>query len=136
MADEGTFESLPNGDVNETGTMYNPKTDKYEPYIETWRRYKETPGAEYCVLERIGEGQAFLGRVGDRALGLAKAESEVYSAWRDELQESKWIRRFQISGQGIATLPQLPVHLPEEWSEGSQVQLGGHSWIVHTIGRL
>jgi hypothetical protein len=73
VPDQGSFITLPNGDVSETGVMHNLATGKTEPYEEVWRRFPREEG-DYCVLERVGGdrgAKAFVGRVGVRALGLS-----------------------------------------------------------------
>ncbi|ORY27122.1 hypothetical protein BCR39DRAFT_446757, partial [Naematelia encephala] len=88
LPDQGIFETLSNEDVTETGTMYNPKTTLYEPYVETWRRLPQATGVPYLVL-RLDKsslvhgraGVAFLGRVGPHALGIAKTDDGRFYAW-------------------------------------------------------
>jgi hypothetical protein len=111
--------------------MYNPKTNLDESYVERWRRYAQPPGAAYCVLERQGEGIAYLGRVGSKALGLSKVGDE-FVAWRDESEDGTWKRVYGAQGG----LPRLPVEMPETWKEGELVSLGASEWIVRTVGTL
>ncbi|OCF40447.1 hypothetical protein I317_05750 [Kwoniella heveanensis CBS 569] len=157
--DQGVFDTLPNGDVTETGIMHNPKTDRYEPYVETWRRLNLGSGADipYLVLERqkkketnasaesgtnTGEHEheegVFIGRVGGYALGLAKVDG-VYHAWRDSLSENGWERVYEFSNYKECLrelLPTLPVSVPEGWTEGATVKLGESEWIVRAAGTV
>lgn len=134
LEDVGAFSSLPNGDVLETGAMYNPKSGKNESYEEVWRRLPVPSGAEYFVLER-GDGKAFLGRVGSLALGAAKVNDE-YLAWRDELVEGAWKRKYAF-GEGLdAAIPSALIEVPFEWVPGATVKFGGHDWIVRTAGSV
>ncbi|WVQ99158.1 hypothetical protein IAU59_006290 [Kwoniella sp. CBS 9459] len=149
MPDQGVFDTLPNGDVTETGTMHNPKTDQYEPYVETWRRLKVGDNVPYLVLERLspktspsngghGEEGVFIGRVGGYALGLAKVQGAYY-AYRDSLSGGKWERVYKFSDgkEDLQTLiPALPVEIPSDWTKGATVRLGDAEWIVRTVGTV
>lgn len=139
VPDQGSFTTLPNGDVSETGVMHNLATGKTEPYEEVWRRFPREQGG-YCVLERLGgDGgpKAFVGRVGSRALGLGMDADGVFTGWREEKDVSGWRRVYQFTGNnGNAGLPSLPDPIPVEWKEGQEVELGGSAWIVRTVGRL
>ncbi|WVW83614.1 hypothetical protein I302_105635 [Kwoniella bestiolae CBS 10118] len=138
MPDQGKFETLPNGDVIEIGIMHNPKTNLYEDYVETWRRMKLPSSSPYVVLESQEEGvQAYLGRVGEHALGLAKSKDEEYCAWRDRLESGEWKRICEFGSAVEKLLPRLPSDLPVEWSKGETVHLNGDSkWTVKTVGKL
>ncbi|WWC61543.1 uncharacterized protein I303_104127 [Kwoniella dejecticola CBS 10117] len=138
MPDQGVFETLLNGNVTETGTMFNPKTNLYEPYVETWRRKQLPAGQPYFVIQSKQEDvQAYIGRVGNYALGLAKDPDGRYYACRDELVEgeSKWKRIYEF-GQVGRYLPELPVDVTQEWSRGKTIELGGSAWEIKTIGKL
>ncbi|WVF71738.1 hypothetical protein IAT40_006546 [Kwoniella sp. CBS 6097] len=149
MPDQGVFDSLPNEDVTETGTMHNPKTDRYEPYVETWRRLNLGQNVPYLVLERQGlksktgkddhqEEGVFIGRVGTYALGLAKVGGSYY-AWRDSLGAKGWERVYEFSddkGRLQSLLPTLPAEVPSEWSEGDVIKLGEGEWIVRAASTV
>jgi hypothetical protein len=137
MPDQGVFADLPNGDVTETGIMYNPKTDKYQNYVEVWRRLPAEPGQAYCVLERIdgdGTARAFLGRVGSQSLGLEKSSHGVFSAWREETT-AKGVRKVYEKGD-TSRLPSLSTIGPAGYRSGETITLGGELWRVHTAGVL
>ncbi|OCF57152.1 hypothetical protein L486_04607 [Kwoniella mangroviensis CBS 10435] len=138
MPDQGKFETLPNGDVIEIGIMHNPKTNLYEDYVETWRRMKLPAAAPYIVLASEDGGiQAYLGRVGEHALGLAKSEDGEYYARRDKMEDGKWKRIYQFGKNIDSLLPDLPISIPEGWSKDDDVTLEGESkWVVKTIGKL
>lgn len=76
LPDEGSFTTLPNGDVKEVGVMFNPDTVSNEPYEEVWRRLEvnEGSGGEKCVflLESADGGpRAFFGRIGQYAMWIS-----------------------------------------------------------------
>ena len=130
--DQGSFAALENGDVTETGRMFNPNTGDIEDYVETWRRFPASPGAPYCVLELDGEADGaigYLGRVGDNALGCGKPSSGDYVAWREE----KGKRMYEF-GPEASMLPRLPSELPKDWKEGSRCELGDRTFVVRAIG--
>jgi hypothetical protein len=142
VPDQGSFITLPNGDVSETGVMHNLATGKTEPYEEVWRRFPREEG-DYCVLERVGgeeRAKAFVGRVGTRALGLSMDADGGFHGWREEKDGSGWRRVYEFNGDtgdtGDAGLPSLPDPIPAEWKEGQEVELGGSTWIVRTVGNL
>lgn len=136
MPDQGVFDSLPNGDVTETGVMYNPKTGRYQDYVEIWRRYPLEKGEPYCVLQRVDieeTGKAFLGRVGSRSLGLEKSSEGSFSAWREDLSGNVPERIFEDGD--TSKLPSLSL-LSETLQEGNEVDIGGQRWLVLTAGNL
>lgn len=112
--------------------MFNPKTEGYESYVEVWRRFEQQVGEPYCVLKRKGEEHAYLGRVGDRALGLAKDDTGFH-AWRDQLEDREWTRVHGISDE---LLPSLPVVHPPHWATGAEVIINDQLWIVMTAGQI
>ena len=136
MPDQGTFETLPNGDVSETGVMYNPKTQRYQKYVEVWRRYATQPGTLYWILERIepdgSTDRHFAGRVGSHALRLSQEVGGDYNACRTSDVEGETETIFQTSkgsaAPGIAECGAL--------STGQTVTIGGEQWLVRTAGRL
>lgn len=132
--DAGSFSTLPNGDVLETGSMHNPKTDKIEPFEEVWRRHPRQPGLPHCVLERVeGDTKAYLGRIGPRALGLAQ-DGKTWRAFRDELTGNEWKRLYEFAPDP-SVLPRLDVVQPT-WTVGQQTSVGGVSWTVRAAGHL
>ncbi|KAK8858951.1 hypothetical protein IAR55_003182 [Kwoniella newhampshirensis] len=162
LPDQGTFTTLPNGDVVEEGIMFNPKSSENEPYQEVWRRLKQEPNAPYLVLEQIidshsdvslrGEEEGgeeveaeeegvFLGRVGENALGIAKLKSESehkFIAWRDRSEQGAWNRIYEFGEKELVgqILPSLPAEIPSDWVKGETVDFGGKKWIVRTVGVL
>ncbi|WWD17571.1 hypothetical protein CI109_102012 [Kwoniella shandongensis] len=152
LPDQGKFRTLPNGDVVEEGIMFNPKTDKNEPYEEVWRRLSQSPQAPYLVLESISvpsggsheesnEQGVFLGRVGENALGIAKLQPQgTFVAWRDRLGDgsSTWKRVYEFGEKQLVekVLPSLPEQTPDDWVVGKEVELGGQKWVVRAVGTL
>jgi hypothetical protein len=131
--------TLLNGDVSEVGVMHNLATGQTEPYEEVWRRFPREVG-DYCVLERLGGdrgAKAFVGRIGSRALGLGMDADGVFTGWREEKGGSGWRRVYEFNGNnGNAGLQSLPDPIPAEWKEGQEVELGGATWNVRTVGKL
>ncbi|WWC70497.1 uncharacterized protein I206_104448 [Kwoniella pini CBS 10737] len=136
MPDQGVFDTLSNGDVTETGTMFNPKTNLYEPYVETWRR-KQLPSRTpyFVVASQQKDVQSYIGRVGDYALGLAKDARGDYYAWRDQLEQGHWKRIYEF-GQVNKYLPQLPSEVSQDWAKGGSTILGGVTWDIKVVGQL
>lgn len=136
MPDQGTFATLPNGDVSETGVMYNPKTQRYQKYVEVWRRYATVPETRYCLLERIepngSSDKHFAGRVGSFALRLSQEAGGGYNACRTSNGDGETETIFQTSkgsaAPGIAECREL--------STGQSVTIDGEQWLVRTAGLL
>ncbi|WVQ77264.1 hypothetical protein IAR50_006948 [Cryptococcus sp. DSM 104548] len=141
LPDQGTFQTLPSADVTEAGIMFNPKTGLNEDYIETWRRFAQPAGAEYLVLEKEDGsedgGRWFLGRMGDKALGLGKI-GEKFWGWRDGLKDGVWVRLYTFGSPDKLEhlLPALPTKVSESWKKGERVELNEEQWIVREIGKL
>ena len=135
MPDQGSFATLPDGHVAETGTMYNPKTGKYQEYVEVWKRYPPEIAAVYCVLERVEPPRsgcrAFLGRVGNRALGLCQDASERYTAVKWEMVGGEMTRVFEVGDP--ESLPEMP---SGTFCTGQLVDIDGREWSVRTAGIL
>lgn len=134
--DVGSFSTLPNGDIQEECVLLNATTGRLEPCVETWRRFPSSPGDPYLVLRwKDQDGEAYLGRIGSRALGLAK-DGKKWRAWRDEMREGQWVRVFEKDVGDDGMLPTLPEVVPETWKKGEQIVLGGRVWEVISIGVL
>ena len=135
VEDQGSFAALPNGDVTETGRMFNPATNMIEPYVETWRRFTLDPESPYCVLElvpdKVSDMALYLGRVGDHDLSCGQYPSGAYVARRD----FKGVPVFHFGGWANLGLPSLPKSLPKEWGAGEIVVLGQSRFIVRHLGR-
>lgn len=132
--DQGTFATLDNGDVTETGRMFNPATGNIELYVETWRRMDMVEGSQYCVLELVGQNDSqeigYLGRVGQNDLGCGTDQNGDYIAWRSGKNGIVW--NFGIEAR--SKLPALPRPLPEAWKEGEECDLGGRRFIIRRLG--
>lgn len=139
LPDEGTFTTQPDGDVLETGVMWNPKTISNEEFVERWRRFPKDAGWEYYVLERVDAGwggdgnRAFLGRLGPRALGIARVNGAVI-AWRDEWENGGWKRVYAFdNGLDLEEIiPALPAQI--DGIEGGTIQHDGAEWLARSIG--
>jgi len=150
VPDEGTFSSLPNGDVKEVGRMYNPESGKVEEYEEIWRRFDNPIGTPYCLLERIenvgdeemeveksgGKDKVFIGRLGSKSLAIFQVGKDV-GGWREELKGNGWKRVYSFPIQGVKVdVPSLPLNVPGEWKDGAQVEWEGLNWLVRSVGVL
>ncbi|GAA6027471.1 hypothetical protein JCM8097_007879 [Rhodosporidiobolus ruineniae] len=128
--DEGSFETLPNGDVLEKGEMLNPDSGRVEPYEEVWRRLPLTwdgSEAKITILERDDEdGRAFLGRVGDWEVGMVDGKSGFGVVWR-ERRRGEW-EDVHRNEAGVG-LPSLEKELLTA-EKGGLVDLGGRTWKV------
>jgi hypothetical protein len=131
----GSFSTLPNGDILEAGTMYNPNTGRSEPFEEVWRRHPRQTGWPYCVLQRVDgrwkqdtKDKAFLGCLGPRSLGLAQ-DGDAFKAYRDE--DGKRLYEFDADE---SVLP--PFHVDPSWKVGMEVVVGSGRWLVRAAGTL
>ncbi|GAA5825648.1 hypothetical protein JCM11251_000322 [Rhodosporidiobolus azoricus] len=130
--DEGSFETLSNGDVLERGEMLNPKTNKVQPYEEVWRRLPLVPEEDeetvwVLVMEVEDEhGRAFVGQVGDYQLALNDGPGGFGIAWREK-RDGQW----EVVHQNKAgkDLPSI-AHVPQCVEEGHYVTLEGRRWRV------
>lgn len=148
LPDQGTFRTLANGDVEERGTMFNPMTVRNESYVEVWRRMALRsphgkgghPGS--LLVERFDAGdgvRAFVGYIGQFALGIARIESgdgSGFIAWREEFDfdEGAW-RRVVSVGEEEALKRYVPLigsFLPDGPLPGGDCTMvvDGHEWAV------
>ncbi|GAA5970858.1 hypothetical protein JCM11641_004483 [Rhodosporidiobolus odoratus] len=132
--DEGSFETLENGDVLETGEMLNTDTGKVQPYEELWRRLPLTQTQDageqlqIVILESEGEGEkAFLGRVGDWELGMVDA-SDGFGVVRREKRGEHWVEVYR--NRAAVGLPSIEGIPPGSARTGEAIELGGRSWHV------
>ncbi|BGP07774.1 hypothetical protein NBRC10512_007088 [Rhodotorula toruloides] len=129
--DEGSFETLTNGDVLERGEMENPETGKVAQYEEVWRRLplsQDDGPPRIVIFESVGDeadGKAFVGRVGDYELGMVDG-AEGFGVVRRERKEGIW-QVVCANGAG-RLLPTLDG--AQEYAEGDTVQLAGRAWRV------
>jgi len=112
-----------------------PPSEETDSLVLT-RRYPQETSAGSYVLER-DDGLAFLGQIGERALGIARL-GEGVAAWRDRMVDGEW-KRFYAFGAGKEEiekiLPRLPGTIPAYWKEGETAKLGESRWTVRVIGR-
>lgn len=130
LPDQGTFRTLANGDVEEVGTMFNPRTVRNESYVEVWRRMglRSCHGGEgvhpgSLLVERSDPGDgvhAFVGYIGQFALGIARIASgdrTGFIAWRDEFDfdEGAWRRVVSIGEEAALEryVPPIGSFLPD-----------------------
>lgn len=135
LPDQGSFTTLPNGDVAERGIMYNPKTNLIEEYVEVWRRIpiKSLVTKTVTLLERVEEdgSKAFIGRYGDHALGVGVSVMGKFQAWRAEWDSGRgdWRVNYDF-GDAVDAIGLLPRH-QVEWKVGQKIVLdSGRSWLV------
>jgi len=95
----------------ERGSMYNPVTDRVEPYEEVWLDTVPPPATPIAFLEKE-DGSSFIAIVGELRLGVGRRH-----AWRAE------------SGRAIYEIEKgegMHIDLDDDVKEGSTVG----SWIV------
>ena len=135
LPDQGSFTTLPNGDVSERGVMYNPKTNLIEDYVEIWRRIpiKSLFTKTVTLLERadIDNGKAYIGQYGDHALGVGVSVMGRFQAWRAEWDSGRgeWRVVYDFGGavDALGILPGDQV----QWQAGQIVILeSGTRWLV------
>ncbi|GJN89128.1 hypothetical protein Rhopal_002102-T1 [Rhodotorula paludigena] len=96
-SDEGSFETLPDGDVLEHGVMLRPETGNSAPYEEVWRRLplaRDRQPPRILILEARDDQRhehAFLGRVGDYELGLLDGPAGFGVVRRELNEEGEWV---------------------------------------------
>lgn len=149
LPDQGSFRTLSNEDVEERGTMFNPKTIRNENYIEIWRRMAlRSPyagqsahppsllvGRSPSDADRV---QAYVGYIGQFALGIACIERSGgegrFIAWREEYDsKGKWRRVFSIGSDGELAryVPSVSSFAPGSLHDrDSKIVAEGPEWIV------
>lgn len=147
---------MPNGDVEEYGTMFNPDTGRNQEYIEVWRRLSlrsplsvaghSTGDAASLLLERTPslpwpKAQSFLGHIGQHGLGISRIQDTADSdprflAWREvfDFERPAWERIYTVGSREEVNLylPSLndvpkPDVLP---GKGETISLQNEDWIV------
>lgn len=132
--DEGSFTTLPNGDVLEHGEMRRPETRIKTPYEELWRRLPLTAdGGQPLILllESVGDDgeKAFLGRVGEHQVGISRpSHGQPCQVVVRRLSSDRWKTVVDIAG-GAAALPCLST-MPARPGDDRPLQLDGRSWRV------
>lgn len=129
--DEGSFTSLPNGDVLETGSMSNPDAGgAIQPYEEVWRRFAVEEDVRVLILASEG-GDRFLGRVGRWEVGLGdwRTSTPFLARRRDQRVDTSWTETYCVGGaEAEEQLPRLPDAV--KGSIGDTVELGGRRWVI------
>lgn len=95
----------------ETGSMYNPITDRVEPYEEVWLDTVPPQGTQVALLEKVDE-TGFIARIGELKLGVGSQY-----AWRAEGGEVIY---------EVGSTEGMEIDLDEEVKEGSKVG----QWVV------
>ncbi|GHJ89827.1 hypothetical protein NliqN6_6229 [Naganishia liquefaciens] len=132
LADQASFETLPNGDVQEFGSMFNPDRMRNESYIEVWRRmglrslHDDDDGGgggghvpalrveqqSFSSSQDATAVHAFIGHIGQFALGIARIEAperDRFIAWREAYDfESRGWRRVVSVGQDEELVRYVP----------------------------
>ncbi|GAA5981869.1 hypothetical protein JCM10908_004644 [Rhodotorula pacifica] len=132
--DEGSFSTLPNGDVLERGEMRRPETGIVTPYEELWRRLPLTCGdgsapARVLMLESVEPDpneKTFCGRVGDWEVGIARHGAGV-RAQVQRFDGGGWTTLSQTAGAGLP-LPHLDFEVAAQPDE--EITIGGRRWKV------
>jgi hypothetical protein len=147
LPDQGTFRTLPNGDVEERGKMFDPSAGENQDYIEVWRRLALDPrndgiAGPPCLLLECPPGErepnihAFVGHIGPHALGIAriaspgKASGARFLAWRETYDPDRggWRRVCTVGDEEEVAkyLPSVSVFVGER---GKPVS-AGREWVV------
>lgn len=130
--DEGSFSTLPNGDVLERGEMRRPETGEITHYEELWRRLpltrdKDAPVRVVMLESADGGDKAFLGRVGDFEVGIARRGEQVLARIR-RLDGTAWETTMTtVDGAGLPDLDSLDLLAAEA---GGVLELAGRRWQV------
>jgi hypothetical protein len=105
--------------------MYNPAAGKNLPYLETWRRLPlPTPTRSFLLRSARENVLAFVGYVGDHALGVARFThdgAERFLAYRETLDALGVWRRVYTIGRGdevdrlLPSINVLPERTDGEW---------------------
>lgn len=95
----------------ERGSMYNPATDRVEPYEEAWLDTVPPPGTQVAFLEKE-DGSSFIAIIGELRMGVGRQY-----AWR--IESGKAVYEIGL-GEGIH------IDLDENAKEGSTIG----PWIV------
>ena len=140
QADIGSMTTLPNGDILETGSMYNPDIGQVMKYEEVWRDLDIPSGSVVCFLESVDVDKelgwkAFVARVGPWQLQVEyHPTSGTCIAWQQELRGRLWE---VILGSGRAgkkeMLPPLPTPLPIDWAEMAFATWVDREWHIREL---
>jgi hypothetical protein len=155
LPDQGSFRTLPDGDVEERGKMYNPKTVRNEEYIEVWRRMglrSTGSGTASLLVQRVSSGvepgvQAYVGYIEQFALGIARIEGPEedggrFIAWREEFdfEAGEWRRVFGIGSEEelVRYVPSVSEFMIDGTSgpKDGKIAIRGQDWVVlHSSAR-
>ncbi|KAJ9118129.1 hypothetical protein QFC22_004031 [Naganishia vaughanmartiniae] len=156
LPDQGTFKTMPNGDVEEYGTMFNPDTGRNQGYIEVWRRLSlQSPSStnkyskddttslllEQTPSSHWPRAQSFLGHIGQYGLGISRVKDTVDSdprflAWREvfDFEKAVWERTHTVGDREEVDLylPSLnSVPQREDLPRGGEtVSVANGDWIL------
>ncbi|KAK4056929.1 60S ribosomal protein L17B [Microbotryomycetes sp. JL221] len=123
--DIGSFTTLPDGSVLETGVMRNlDKGGSMMPYEEVWARADLGRETDILMLESQ-DGKAFLGRIGIYEAGLRCNGAK--ESW-DWMQRAPGLFEQTVHQ---SNLPALPARLPQDTRAGAEMELGGEKWIAN-----
>lgn len=136
-ADEGTFSTLDNGDILETGEMLDPNTGRVRRYSEIWRDLPINKGSVF-ILEGIGTSdaptiqRAWLAKMGNYQAAVAKISEDKFLAWTAEKVAGRpgWdVTKF--AGPVDAATIVLPIEDPSPlWGVGTLFEANGITWLV------
>ncbi|KWU46253.1 hypothetical protein RHOSPDRAFT_32251 [Rhodotorula sp. JG-1b] len=130
--DEGSFSTLPNDDVLERGEMRRPETGEITPYEERWRRLpltrdQDAPVRVVMLESTDGGDKAFLGRVGDFEVAIARRGDQVEAIVR-RLDGTAWETIMAtVDGAGLQNLDSIDLTATDG---GGGVELAGRRWKV------
>lgn len=125
VVDSGTFETLPNGDVLEKGTMVDFEDRLLKDYEEVWRDDDITKGTECVVLKCMNDsGSQEIGavvRIGDWCQGILRQGEDV--------TVERWRKARSVFRTGKGRLPCESAY--ELQRVGSTMVLDEREWVVN-----
>ncbi|KAM0426080.1 hypothetical protein ACHAPT_008711 [Fusarium lateritium] len=141
--DEGKFQSLPNGDDLETGSMpCAEKGNQVTPYQEVWRELQPNHGMNrgWILQGKLDGDDVFLGQYGGIYLAMRQNKEGVFSALKEELTNVQgrlqWERTYLSGDLKLPSLSSIGViSLPEEekWRVGCRVVFDGQAYQVRAL---
>jgi hypothetical protein len=143
--DEGTFETLDNGDQLETGEMACPeKGGAITPYEEVWRGLP-VPAAErfpYAwILQSVEasakdlDGTVFLGKVGGEFVAMGSVKGGAFSTSREVWIESeeRWTEKYSVNNSVVPSISgdgSVEFQGEATWKAGDLVQISQRTYRV------
>lgn len=134
--DEGSFETLPNGDDLETGSMPCPdRGGAVTKYEEVWRKLNPREGVKHAWILQSMDDKTFLGRIGGGYMALRAREGRSFGARREEWDVNDgWSVKYKIGDvEGVPSLAAVEKQMfegEEGWRTGHNVEVLGEQYMV------